>query len=227
MAQCRKGSAGARAIVAFVRVRSLSAVRGKQASQYNSNIDSRQCLPDFANLVEEDMDRFGDELLRGVLACRLEVDCAPGDQLCQLVHLCRAGLGKRGRTDEVIPHAPELDLVFELWMPQHLAADGVAAGIGNDHGVSGDVDDAGGEARLELGLEFRRDIGEQLNGREKAVRGGGCGKGGQPVRAACLSPETDGGGAPTGDHLAWSLPIPLLQCNSATISCERKVEGLG
>ena len=65
----------------------------------------------------------------------------------------------------MVAHPAQLDLVLELGMPQHLATDRVPARVGDDEGIAGDVDDAGGEAGLELGVEVARDVGEELDGR--------------------------------------------------------------
>lgn len=144
------------------------------------------------------MQSLGYEFLRGVLAGRLEVDCAGRTRVsCRRTtpssteskrEGARERERERRRTDKVVAHAPELDLVLELVMPQHLATDGVAARVGDDEAVGGDVDDAGGKAGLELAVEVVRDVGEELDGREEAVRGGRCKRdeSGRHVAAACL-----------------------------------------
>lgn len=73
------------------------------------------------------------------------------------------------RTDKVVADASEADLVLELRMPEHFSADGVSSRICDHCLVLLDLDDAGGETSLELGLQLFRDRRQDFDARKQAV----------------------------------------------------------
>lgn len=82
----------------------------------------------------------------------------------------------------MIPDPAQLDAIPKLGVPQDLPRDGIQPRVLDDHlglfprgFVVFEVDHAGRETGLELGRVFGRDGGEDIDMREKAVRGRGCG----------------------------------------------------